>query len=352
LRLAGRVLLFISACIVTSGCTSLRYYRQAIHGEYEILAHRQSIDKLVASPQTPEKLKQQLQLVQRLLAFANTDLHLPVDHSYSKYVDVHRKYVVWDVQAAPEFSLTPKTWWYPVLGRLAYRGYFSEKAAREWGDRLMKQGFDVYVDGVEAYSTLGWFKDPVMNTFVDMPESDLAELLFHELGHQRVFVNGDTDFNEAFATTVGEEGTRRWFRARGDQQAIEQYNSGLNRDRQFVHLVMSTRERLSQVYSSASGSPPDELRRRKREVFGELLREYATLKTQWGGYSGYDAWFSQQLNNAKLNTVANYYDYVPAFDSLLQANGNDLTRFYEAVRRIGKEPREERHRELQKYSQE
>jgi predicted aminopeptidase len=334
---------------VSSGCTSLRYYRQAIHGEYQILAHRQSIDRLVASPKTPEKLKQQLQLVQHLLVFANAELHLPVDHSYSKYVDVHRKYVVWDVQAAPEFSLAPKTWWYPVLGRLAYRGYFSEKAARECGDRLMKQGFDVYVDGVEAYSTLGWFKDPVLNTWVDMQESELAELLFHELGHQRVFVNGDTDFNEAFATTVGEEGTRRWLRAKGNLQAIEQYNSERNRDRQFVYLVTSTRERLAQVYASAASSTPDESRRRKKEVFDELSRDYTTLKTQWGGYSGYDAWFSQQLNNAKLNTVANYYDYVPAFEFILEANGNDLNAFYEAVRRIGKQPIEERHKDLQKY---
>ena len=184
----------------------LGYYVQAIRGEYQILAHRKSVDKLVANPKTPPKLRQQLELVQQLRAFAKTELQLPVDGSYAKYVDVHRKYVVWTVQAAPQFSLEPKVWRYPFVGALAYRGYFSEKKARDYGAGIAKEGFDVYVDGVEAYSTLGWFKDPLMSTFIDDSEPELAELLFHELAHKRVFAAGDTDFNEAYATTVGQEG--------------------------------------------------------------------------------------------------------------------------------------------------
>ena len=330
-----------------SGCNTLSYYTQAVHGEYEILAHRQSIDKLIANPKTPPKLKQQLQLVQQLRAFAKTELKLPIDKNYEKYVDTQRKYVVFDVQAAPEFSLEPKTWRYPLVGRLAYRGYFSEKNARECGDRLAKEGFDVYVDGVDAYSTLGWFKDPLLSTFIDTSEPELAELLFHELGHKRVCAAGDTDFNEAFATTVGQEGTRRWLRSKCATSLLDAYEQSLARDNQFVHLIMATRERLQKLY--APKNPPveaDELRREKKAVFDDLLQQYAELKRSWGGYSGYDDWFAHDLNNAKLNTVANYYDYVPGFERLLQLDGGDLEKFYAAADRLSKESIDKRHEGL------
>jgi predicted aminopeptidase len=330
--------------LLVSGC-SPGYYVQAVRGELRILAHRQSVQKLIADPQTPPRLKQQLQLVQQLRTFGRTELKLPVDDAYNKYVDLHRKYVVWDVQAAPEFSLEPKTWNYLFVGRLAYRGYFSEKSAQKCGDELAKQGFDVYVDGVEAYSTLGWFKDPLLNTFIDTAEPELAELLFHELAHKRVFAAGDTDFNEAFATMVGEEGAHRWLRAKCDAALLEQYDAALARERDFVRLVTATRERLQKIY--ASPMPPDEMRREKQRAFEDLRREYAEMKTmQWRGYSGYDEWFANQLNNAKLNTVANYYDYVPGFQRLLQMNGGDLGKFYSAAERLSKEPLSVRHQKL------
>jgi predicted aminopeptidase len=260
-------------------------------------------------------------------------------------VDVHRRYVVWNVQAAPELSLQPKTWKYPFVGRLAYRGYFSEKSAQECGDDLAKKGFDVYVYGVEAYSTLGWFKDPLLNTFIDTAEPELAELLFHELAHKRVFASGDTDFNEAFATTVGEEGAHRWLRAKCDSALLAQYDAALDRERDFVRLVTATRERLQKLY--ASSIPPEEMRREKQRAFDDLRRQYADLKVQkWGGYSGYDSWFANQLNNAKLNTVANYYDYVPGFQRLLDMNGGDLKSFYAAAERLSKEPISARHQKL------
>ena len=330
-----------------SGCSTLSYYTQAVHGEYEILAHRQSVDKLIANPKTPPKLKQQLQLVQQLRTFAKTELKLPIDKNYEKYVDVQRKYVVWDVQAAPEFSLEPKTWRYPLVGRLAYRGYFSEKSARQCGERLAKEGFDVYVDGVDAYSTLGWFKDPLLSTFIDTSEPELAELLFHELGHKRVFAAGDTDFNEAFATTVGQEGARRWLRSKCSTGLLETYEQSLARDNQFVHLIMATRERLQKLYASKNPSlSVEELRHQKKAVFDNLLQQYADLKRSWGGYAGYDDWFAHDLNNAKLNTVANYYDYVPGFERLLQLNGGDLEKFYAAADRLSKEPIDKRHEGL------
>ncbi len=206
---------FLLAVLATTGCQSLGYYGQAIKGQYEIVARQESIEKLLADPHTPAPLKAKLQLVESLRAFAAKDLKLPVDGHYQKYADVRRRFVVWNVEAAPEFSLEPKSWWYPIVGSLEYRGYFSERGATNYAARLRKKGYDVYVGGVQAYSTLGWFKDPVLNTFIFEPEPDLAEILFHELAHQQVFASGDTDFNEAFATTVGQEGARRWLRAQG-----------------------------------------------------------------------------------------------------------------------------------------
>jgi predicted aminopeptidase len=330
------------------GCKVGGYYAQAIQGEYEILAHRKSIDKLIADSHTPPKLKEQLQLVQKLRAFAMTELKLPVDGNYDRYVDVHRKYVVWDVQAAPEFSLSPKTWRYPFVGTLAYRGYFSEKEAKNYGERLRKEGFDVYVDGVEAFSTLGWFKDPILSTFINSSEPELAETLFHELAHKRIFASGDTDFDEAYATTVGQEGARRWLSAKGDARLLESYDAELARDAEFVHLISATRERLARIYGDTqpSSARTPELRREKQQVYDDLRRQYAEMKSRWGGYSGYDDWFAHDLNNAKLNTVANYFDYVPGFQRLLKENGGDLEKFYAAVERLAKEPKEQRHRKL------
>jgi predicted aminopeptidase len=274
-------------------------------------------------------------------------------------VDLHRPFVVWSVEAAPEFSLEPKAWWYPFVGSLEYRGYFSEQSARDYAARLQHKGYDVYVGGVEAYSTLGWFKDPVLNTFISNPESDLAETLFHELGHQRVFASGDTDFNEAFATTVGQEGARRWLRAQGDQSACEKYLAQLRRTQQFANLIMTTRERLETLYADERTEdgkvkaakkeralPPEQLREQKQHLLNRLQQEYAQLKAQWGGNTEYDAWFAGPVNNAQLNSVAAYCDLVPGFERLLEQNGGDLEKFYEAADRLAKEPKTERHRWL------
>ncbi len=344
--------------MVVSGCRTLSFYAQAIRGRYQIFAHQESIAKLVAGEQTPPSLKRQLELVQRLRAFAASDLKLPVDGHYRNYVDLHRPDVVWNVQAAPQFSLEPKTWWYPLVGSLEYRGYFSQRGAQEYADWLSRKGFDVYTDGVEAYSTLGWFKDPVLNTFVYRNEPELAEVIFHELGHQRVFARGDTDFNEAFATTVGQEGARRWLRASGHTNLLEHYAITLRRDSQFVHLILNTRLKLEEVYGDTRdkdgnikaaknlSASTDKLRTEKQQVFDDLRAEYQKLKQEWDSYAGYDNWFAHELNNAQLNTIANYYDFLPGFEALLKSNGGDLEKFYRAAERLSKMPRDERHLSL------
>ena len=353
------VVAFVVIVVGLSGCETVNFYRQAIKGQYQLIAGQQPIDKLAANSNTEPRLRQQLQLVQDLRAFADKDLKLPVDNHYRKYVDVHRPYVVWNVEAAAEFSMEPKSWWYPLVGRLEYRGYFSERAAQHYGETLHKKGCDVYIGGASAYSTLGWFKDPVLNTFIFDPEPDLAETIFHELGHQRVFARGDTDFNEAFATTVGQEGARRWLRAKGDTNAFENYEAELMRNNDFVRLVMDARQELETLYGDerteagkikASKNPreipPDQLRERKKVVFEKLRNSYAQVKAEWGGNGEYDHFFSRQLNNAQLNSVAAYYDLVPGFVQLLKLNGDDLEKFYAAAENLSKKPKKERQQRL------
>ncbi len=331
-----------------SGCQALSFYRQAIAGQYQILAHQKSIKDLMANPETPPQLKAKFAQVLKIRQFAAVELKLPADEAYLKYTDLHRPYVVWNVNVAPALSLEPKTWWFPVVGRASYRGYFDEAGARHYAARWEKKGWDVYVDGVEAYSTLGWFRDPLINTFIYAAEADLAELIFHELGHRRLYVNGDTDFNEAFATEVAAEGIRRWFAASSNPKAYQEHQASLARDQQFVQLVMDTRRELEAVYGD--GRLPDaEKLRSKEEIIAKLRSRYAAVKQQWGGDHGYDEWFAQPINNAKLNTVSAYYDLVPAFQALLRAKGGDMEKFYGAVAALGKLPVEKRHEALRRY---
>ncbi len=341
-----------------SGCQAIGYYHQAIRGEYQILRHRQPIQKLTDDPQTSPELKEKFKLVLRLREFAQNELKLPIDGQYLRYVDLHRGYAVWNVHAAPAFSLEPKTWWYPFVGSLKYRGYFSEPDARRYAHTLEEKGWEVYVEGVQAYSTLGWFKDPLLNTFISEPEPELAETLFHELAHQRLFISGDTDFNEAFATTVGEEGARRWLAGQNEPAMIQAYAAALERQERFVQLIMTARETLKSVYegkpaaqvplqnqalkSDASGA----LRSKREQVIAHLRESYAELKAQWGGNPGYDSWFASSLNNAQLNTVATYYDLVPGFRALLRAKGGDLEQFYSEVKTLGKLRKSDRHRKV------
>jgi len=345
----------LSVVVAVSGCQTISFYSQAIRGQYQIFAHEEPTEKLLKSSTTPAPLKDRLQFVADLRVFAADKLKLPVDGHYRKYVDVHRPFVVWNVEAAPEFSLEPKNWWYPMVGSLGYRGYFSEAAAHKYGEKLKKKGDDVFIGGVEAYSTLGWFKDPLLNTFIFNPDADLAETLFHELGHQRVFARGDTDFNEAFATTVGQEGARRWLQSKGDTAAYENYLAELKRTRDFVHLIMRTRENLAVVYGDertedgrlkASNKKrdisPEQLRAQKKGVLEQMQREYAALKVEWGGNKEYDHWFARPVNNAQLNSVAAYYDFVPGFERLLALKDGDLEKFYEEAKRLASMSKKER----------
>jgi predicted aminopeptidase len=333
---------------VLSGCQAITFYKQAIGGECEILTHEQPISKLLADPKTPAALKAKFAEILKIRQFAAEQLHLPTGQSYLKYVDLHRPYVVWNVNVAPALSLAPKTWWFPVVGRASYRGYFTEEAATNYANGYAKKGWDVYVDGIETYSTLGWFKDPLLNTFIDEPDSYLAEVIFHELTHQRLFVPGDTDFNEAFATFVSMEGVRRWYLASSNPQGYEHYHGGLEQDRQFVSLVMTARNELQSMYDDPKLDESAKLAR-KQEIIAQLRARHQALQASWGGKSPFEEWFAEPINNAKLNTVSAYYDLVPAFAALLRSDHGDLEKFYQDVARLGKLPILKRHQELDAY---
>jgi predicted aminopeptidase len=247
--------------------------------------------------------------------------------------------------ASPEFSVDAKTWRYPFVGGLKYRGYFSEKDARAEAKQLKAQGLEVYAGGVEAYSTLGVFHDPVLNTFFHRTDAEVAELIFHELTHVKCFLPGDSDFNEAFATANSENAVRLWLLSRGERAALAEYESGLAKDRDIVHLLLHTRDQLAKLYAQ-KGLSPEEMRRRKNALFADLHTGYLEVRRLHHGDSLYDRAFAKPWNNARLNTVATYYDLVPGFDRLLQREHGNLPAFYRDVEKMRHLSIEERRKRL------
>lgn len=336
----------VATTLLLSACDTLSYYSQAVSGQLYILTHRQKIDRLLDDPATDPLLKTRLNAIATIRLFAADKLGLPVDSQYSTYVDLERPFVVWNVFAAPTFSLDPLTWCYPVAGCVSYRGYFDEAAARTFADELSDTGVDVYVGGIAAYSTLGWFSDPVLNTILNRQEHQLAALMFHELAHQVVYVPGDTGFNESFATAVEREGQRRWLQANttdaGRRAELEAaINMELMRQQQFVELVQAAVKDLGELYASTATNADMQLSKERRVQ--KLRADYAVLKTQWQGYSGYDTWFAGELNNAQLATVSTYNNLVPAFTALLAQLDGDLPVFYQRVAELAEMPAAERH---------
>jgi predicted aminopeptidase len=262
-------------------------------------------------------------------------------------VDLNRPFVLWNVFAAPEFSLASKTWCYPVAGCAAYRGYFAETDAQQYADRLSKQGYDVFVGGVTAYSTLGWFDDPVLSTFIRFSEARTAALIFHELAHQILYVKDDTAFNESFATLVEQEGLRRWQHASGSERIYTEYLRQHRRREQFVQLIMHYRQRLELLYQT--DLTPSEKRARKSTIFSELRNEFNHLKTNKIELSAYDVWMSQSLNNAKIGSVVAYHDFLPAFQKMLTQNMGEMNQFFEACRQLAQKNKDERHQVLESY---
>lgn len=326
-RLAG--LLLIAALL--GGCDTLHYYGQAVSGQASLLLQRQPLEEVLADGAVDEATRRQLELVREVLSFARQELALQPGGSYRGYVELDREFVVWNVFAAPPFSLEPKQWCYPVAGCLGYRGYFSADAAERHADRLREQGQDVYVGGVSAYSTLGWFDDPVLSTMLNRPPHRLVAVLMHEMAHQTVFLPGDTRFNEGYASLVEREGLRQWLAARGEEQIFQRFLRESRREEAFVALVQAHRQRLERLYQS--DRPPGEMRRRKRAIQDSLRRSYRELSASWDS-DPYAGWFAGPLNNAQLSTVSAYHDLVPAFARLLRKSDCRWPVFLERVREL------------------
>ncbi len=335
-----------AAIAAAAGCSTLSYYGQAINGHLEVMRRAEPITARIADPVTPPELRAKLEQVVAIREFASRELALPDNGSYRTYADIGRPYVLWNVFAAGEFSVEPQQSCFPVAGCVAYRGYYRQAAADAYGAGLHKDGYDVHVYGVPAYSTLGWFDDPVLNTFVRYPDAELARLVFHELAHQVVYVKGDTVFNESFAVAVEEEGVRRWLERNGTPAERDAYAAARKRRAEFVRLVLRYREKLEALYRE---SQPDGAKRAgKAERLAEMEADYRALKASWGGFAGYDRWFEGGVNNAKLASVATYEELVPAFRALLAQEHGDLPRFYAAVKALGKLDKPERDAALER----
>jgi predicted aminopeptidase len=345
LSLAGVVAAAAATVCLTSGCSTLGYYAHSVGGHLSLLNAARPVPQWVDDEATPPALKERLELTQRIRDFAVKELHEPDNASYRRYADLKRPAAVWNVVAAPELSLELKRWCFPVVGCVGYRGYFDKVRAESFGDELRRDGLEVSVYPVPAYSTLGalpgdFFSDPLLNTFINYPEGELARLIFHELAHQVAYAKGDTEFNESFATAVERIGGTRWLAEHASAKAREDYERYDGRRRDFRALVQRTRDELDALFKS--GASDEEKRRGKAALMARMRREYEEMKTtRWGGFAGYDRWFAQ-ANNAALGVLAAYNQLVPAFERLFEREGRDFDRFYAEAKRLAALPKDER----------
>ena len=335
-RCSGLALL-LAALLLLEGC----YYVQAASGQLDLLHRRRPVAEVIADANTPENLRERLKTVTEARQFAVDALHLADNESYRSYADLERDYVVWNVIAAPEFSVEPKQWCYPIAGCVAYRGYFSESSARKLAAKLSSRGFDVMVGGVPAYSTLGRFADPVLNTMMHWSDEDLVATLFHELAHQKLYIKGDTRFNESFATAVAEAGLARWRKLHGTEGEADARDGRRAGQKDMLKLALSVRDQLQGLY--ASGTDEESMRQQKKEIFEKLAKDAETLT----GANGIDrGWLGGTLNNARLALIGLYEGRVEAFNALMQDCEADLRCFYKKAEELSRLNPEQREAEL------
>lgn len=339
-----RRVLSVLALLVSAGCSTLGYYGQSVHGQLGVMAASRPVEQVIEDPNTPESVRSRLQALPLLRQFATNELALPESSSYRFYADVRRDALVWNVVAAPVDSLTPRRWCYPVIGCANYRGYFDQQAAQEFASGLSAEGWDAAVEPVPAYSTLGWFSDPLPSTVIDWPLADIAGLMFHELAHEALYVKGDSAFNEAYATVVEEEGVRLWLAQYGDLQQRDEHVLRQRRRREFLRFLADIRGQLSRLY--ATGLERADLLHKKAAIFGRLQADYIELKHDWNGYSAYDRWVNRPLNNAHLASIDTYHALVPAFRLILHSHGGDMAAFHATCARLAEAPEAERRQRM------
>ena len=332
---AARLLLSAVAAALLSGCGTT-YLLQAARGQWQVMHGREPLAAVIARPGTDGALRSRLEEVSDARDFASHELGLPDNRSYRTYRALGRPYVVWNVVAAPEFSVQPRQWCFPFTGCIAYRGYFHEAAAQRYAGTLVRRGYDVTVGGVSAYSTLGHFADPVLDTMMRYGDVELIGILFHELAHQQVYAHSDSEFNESFATAVEREGLRRWLAAHGRSAELDAFLAREQTDLQLQRILLRSREQLRQLYGGPL--PPAQMRERKRELLQATGDALLAFEAQHQLRSGYDGWVRAGLNNAHLVSVGTYHDCVPAFEALLTRRGGDLQSLYAEARRLARGP--------------
>ena len=337
--------LALLAVLALGGCASVGYYTQSVTGHLGLMARARPVETVIAAPETAPRLAERLRTALGIREFASDALGLPANASYHRYVDLERRYVVWNVVAAPELSLEPRRWCFPVAGCLSYRGYFAESDATEYAGALASEGWDVTVAGVRAYSTLGWFDDPLLSSMTALPEYALAGIVFHELAHQRLYVPGDTEFNESFAVVVERAGVRRWLKTAGRDGLRERHRIAVERRAAFLDMVRDTRRGLEAVY--ASSGTDAEKRESKARAFERLRSRYAALRATWTSGPTYDSWFERGVNNAAVALFSTYDRWVPALEALLARSGGDLEAFYRASEALAALPPDERRARLE-----
>jgi predicted aminopeptidase len=330
----ARFAVVLAGLVLVGGCANLTYYLQSVRGQLDIWSRQREIQAVLDSDDSPPALREKLRAVLEIRDFASAALGLPENRSYRLYANLERPYAVWNVFAAPEFSVHPRQWCFAFAGCVNYRGYFQKADAEDFAAATARDGVDVFIGGVPAYSLLGYFPDPVLNTFIHYPRPHLARLIFHELAHQVVYVRDDSVFNESFAVTVEQEGLKRWLARHGTDADRKVLDIVIGRRDAFVRLIETYRQRAETLY--ASDLPREEMRARKTALFAELEADFRTLRESWGGFPGYDHWFSQKPNNALLASVSIYTRRVPAFQALLAREDGDLERFYAAAKRMAR----------------
>jgi predicted aminopeptidase len=340
--------LILVVALFNSGCATVSYTSQAVFGQLDIFGRTRPIADVMADQHgsgVSSEIRARLATVLRVRDFATRELQLPDNGSYTLYAELDRPAVAWNVIATPALSLTPREWCYPFSGCVPYRGYFARERALREAKELRGEGLDVRVASVSAYSTLGWFRDPVFSSQLKQDDAILAGVIFHELAHQQLYLPGDAAFNESFATTVEMEGLRRWLRQENNPQAEAAALAELRRREEFVDFVLPYRKRLEEIFSSRLGN--EEKLTGKAKVYAELKSAWPGLEARWGGGHGYEHWFAQELNNAHLAGVGLYHGYVPAFTQLLRELEDDLVAFYRVAHALSQLPAAEREERLE-----
>ena len=335
------LLLILAAAIILSvpGC----YYMQAAGGQFEVLRKRESIDDVIVDPSTPLEIAERLRVVQDARAFSISELGLPDNKSYRTYSDLERDYVVWNVFAAEEFSLSARQWCYPIAGCVSYRGYFKKESAEREAKKLGEQGLDIHMGGVSAYSTLGNFNDPVLSTMMRWDDVQLVSVLFHELAHQLLYIKDDSGFNESFASAVEEFGIERFLQSKNMSDEFQEYEEGKAIRRELMTIVSESRSDLSEIYSSPIDN--EEMRRQKQQRI-ERLHEDLRGALDAAGRDN-TGWLGKPFNNARIASMSLYDGLLPAFRIMLENCSQELACFYDEARRVSELERSERDRSLE-----